>query len=1297
MRALCIKKNGLLGKKPHFNPQHSPMPNEEVYRPQNQKPEQPMFRSGELVDGRFRVVEEVGRGGYGTVFRAEELRPAGLFEDQSSPDDALRVVALKVFSHVSADDRRFDAEIAALCRLDHPAIVPVFHFGRDRFPYLTMRFVDGCNLAEVEEIQARFELPARLRQLANVARAVAHAHERGVMHRDLKPQNVLLSDSGEAFVVDFGLAWMLDPELTASRRVGTPGFLAPELIEQRDIRADHRADIYSLGATIHAAFVGRSPCRGGGMLSTIRRQLAGEITLGDELPPVLRELVLSCMQTDPQARPASALEVARELERLAQRSAYDSTSLPALARDERIDVLWASVHDIEEVAHPRGTTGLRFVLRQGADSEEIGAFHWFDEESAAGRDLAGTLRLLEEGDELHVLHARVVMRSDGQRFITLDRDALVVLEPRVPITVTDVARAGGTRGGFCPRRNFVDLFEARPFNRHIVLGGIAHDILESLTREDAAADEREAFREALVHGLGRRKVECLAAGIGDEHLSELQSVLAEHFRNLRAWLSADAPSGRRAEVHRLSSHYGMEGRIDMVLESDEAVSIVELKTGRYQSDEHRQQVLAYALMWASEDERRVQAHLVYSRTGAQLAVDPRDEAATRRLVHGRNRIVAAWLELAGRSERGAAPRYNEDPRQCNDGACRFRRPTCAAQDALLYAPKEKEHEALLQAWHAHFSRLLAAEYLDASRQIGELLVPGAREERIRGGRALAGIHVRYIDPRAGEAVFEGSFFGRFATGDDVALYRRDGGGTLCFARVAHCTENELRVATEAVELFDTASPEGWVVEDRPLRIGFSDAFRALMATLRSTRSPIRNWLFSPARDEERKDETPTALELSASLNVEQREAIEAALARRAPTLIQGPPGTGKTTVIAELASQLVARGQRVLIATATHSAADNVLEKLVRRGLRSVLRVGGRSDESVERACADCSVEAADLYLSDAASSARLLSTLHEKISETAVFVATANATIRHPVFEVIEHASGVSDAERGAAPIFDVAIIDEASQLTEPLCAGVAVRAQRLVLVGDERQLPPVVSAAEARSGLDLRVAPELTAHGVAGLDRSLFERLSQSIPPFRLRQQYRMNAGVQAFASRSFYNDELVAVNAEAALPLHAAVLAGLDDCELQRRLDPRRASVWVGCEAEVAGNQNLVEVSEVVRSAAALFAALRASGELVGEETLGIISPYRAQVRAIRAALIEKLGADARFVKVDTVERFQGRERDVIMLSLVSQSWSDFVLDARRLNVACTRARFKLVIFGHPELGRSMLRVYAPAASD
>jgi serine/threonine-protein kinase len=261
--------------------------------------------------GDFELLEEIGRGGMGAVFRA---RQRALDRD----------VAVKVLLHgagASADDHaRFRSEAEAVAQLDHPNIVPIYETGEvDGWRYFGMKLIDGPTLGgrmtagPLPQVEA-----ARL--VMQIARAVQYAHDRGVVHRDLKPANILLDSTGTPFVTDFGLAKRdaSAASLTTTGAIlGTPSYMAPEQAAGSRGEAGVAADVFSLGAILYALLTGRPPFQGSSPMDTLLMVLEQDPLpvrlLNPHVHADLEMIVLKCLQKPPELRYASAGALADDL------------------------------------------------------------------------------------------------------------------------------------------------------------------------------------------------------------------------------------------------------------------------------------------------------------------------------------------------------------------------------------------------------------------------------------------------------------------------------------------------------------------------------------------------------------------------------------------------------------------------------------------------------------------------------------------------------------------------------------------------------------------------------------------------------------------------------------------------------------------------------------------------------------------------------------------------------------------------------------------------------------------------
>ncbi|WP_165228658.1 serine/threonine-protein kinase [Aquisphaera insulae] len=275
----------------------------------------PAFPDGSRVRyfGDFILIEVLGRGGMGIVYRARQV----------SLD---RQVALKMIRADrlagTADLRRFRNEVEVVSRLDHPNLLPVLEFGQHAGQrYFTMPLVAGGSLADHLEGYVD-DLRDAAETLAAVADAVQHAHERGILHRDLKPGNVLLDAEGRPHVSDFGLARRLDvePGLTQDGAIlGTPAYMSPEQASGLREAVTTAADVYGLGAILYAMITGRPPHQGDSTADLLRRvrDVAPEppSRLNPRIDGRLENVCLKCLEKEPRRRYASAAALAADLRR----------------------------------------------------------------------------------------------------------------------------------------------------------------------------------------------------------------------------------------------------------------------------------------------------------------------------------------------------------------------------------------------------------------------------------------------------------------------------------------------------------------------------------------------------------------------------------------------------------------------------------------------------------------------------------------------------------------------------------------------------------------------------------------------------------------------------------------------------------------------------------------------------------------------------------------------------------------------------------------------------------------------
>ncbi|KAJ2778741.1 DNA replication endonuclease-helicase Dna2 [Coemansia javaensis] len=824
-----------------------------------------------------------------------------------------------------------------------------------------------------------------------------------------------------------------------------------------------------------------------------------------------------------------------------------------------------------------------------------------------------------------------------------------------------------------------------------------------------------------------------------------------------------------------SPKFGLKGKVDMTVVARFAgrgalVVPFELKTGRNTDNaQHRAQLVLYTLLLADRYGVDIDSGLLYyPRTGEVICV-PRVDDELRALVAARNAMSKHLVDACGsggmRQLPGMLRREFVCKRCPHQAACLITHAALEAgseQTAGLGAELWAAQVAHLQPPHLAFvrdwMRLIDDEESDMLRFRAELWNMAADYREQQTGRCIAGLR---IDTASFEDTREVGSYSRYRmafvpidSGDSSARRRRsmldgqigvadpivvsaDGGQhalavgyvvALERARITVGLDRPVRGVPKRLGGFDRCTNQVFepVVDIQPRSGGGEetvvagevppgaarDVFRVDKDEMKSTMSRVRANVMrlfvaggagsARCRRLVVDLDPPTFVPLHPSvearvgavqadkmLNAGQALVIRRVLAADDYALVMGMPGTGKTTTIAELVGVLVGLGKTVLLASYTHIAVDNILLKLADRGIPMV-RLGGRNK-----------VHPRIVPFLPSEAGLQSVQQLDEHFRRARI-VATTCLGITHPIF---------------AAREFDYCIVDEASQITLPVCLGPLLGARRFVLVGDHYQLPPLVRNAGARDG---------------GLGTSLFKRLCEAHPQtvVRLEYQYRMSADIQRLANALIYDGHLrcgsLAVARRriryAADPAQA-VRAWPFACPpppaawhmrwAEQALDPARGAVFLDTDA-IPGREYRAEGVDSaqndteVRIVCALTALLRECG--VEGRRVGVLSPYRAQLRqleiahglaapdgdegdAAAAAPTDKVSGGYSGLEMHTIDRYQGRDADVIIISWVrsnsGRAIGDLLRDWRRINVAITRARTKLIMVGSQStLARSPL---------
>ncbi|XP_076582041.1 DNA replication ATP-dependent helicase/nuclease DNA2 [Chaetodon auriga] len=933
--------------------------------------------------------------------------------------------------------------------------------------------------------------------------------------------------------------------------------------------------------------------------------------------------------------------------------------------------------------------------------------------------------------------------SDGGSWLVDREQGFLVLLPDSLISGTSISSSIR-----CMRRAVLgDMFKSFDGGSKQMLNGtMVHEVFQrAATAKDFSLDTLSKLAEQALHRPQHLR-DMYSLGVSQE---EMKQELHDYLPSLEHWakeylssptpraISLKIPNNSRAssrcqdspavvtvteladiEENVWSPRFGLKGKIDVTARvqiqkprsgshrtSEERTVPLELKTGRESNSiEHRSQVILYTLM-SLERYNPDAGFLLYLKTGNLHPVvashmDRRELLKLRNtLVHHIHNCVEKEAE---RSRLSRLPDIVTDRQTCQ--YCPQRR-NCALYERVVDGSSadvsedvvrdflQQETGHLTPPHLSYFSHWLLLCCLEAatmeSKNSRKRVWLQTAEESEKSGSCVG--NVQLSGPVTVQS--EGVFLHRFqrssavpqkdlassglASGDRIVVSDQEGRlvglatGYLCEVSRAwiSCTLDR-DLSNFSGVLFRLDGDEGVVGLSTHLtnlsrlmeNSQDSDRLRELVVDLRPPEF-ISN--LSSVLPREAKD---TVANILKGLNKPQKQAMKKVLLSKDYTLIVGMPGTGKTTTICTLVRILHACGFSVLLTSYTHSAVDNILLKLKRFRV-GFLRLG--QGQKVHPDILPYTEE------STRKKGVHMVSEL-EQLYNKELVVGTTCMGIRHPIFT---HRR------------FDFCIVDEASQISQPICLGPLFYAKRFVLVGDHQQLPPIVQNQEARS---------------LGMDESLFKRLElHSDAVVQLNVQYRMNRQIMSLSNSLMYEGRLECgsertASALLALPFLLSVQSELTSCSetdpqhdlawIQATLLPSNPVCFLDCSmvpalesVEQGGISNHTEAALIHK----LLSLLIKAG--CKPSDIGVIAPYRQQLKSVSALLRSPVFTG---VEVNTVDRYQGRDKSLIVLSFVRSTAEEGTLgellkDWRRLNVAITRAKHKLLMVG----SATTLRRYAP----
>ena len=951
----------------------------------------------------------------------------------------------------------------------------------------------------------------------------------------------------------------------------------------------------------------------------------------------------------------------------------------------------------------------------------------------------------------HLPQAPIPVENKGRPRLIFEANSytLAVLEPDVLLNITDLSQAE-----YCARQYLLNSLVTSPPNAATLRGNLIHhcfkELLKAHNRPNVEEDEAPLtiLQRHLETALQQNAIDLALANVS---LTDMREQALPHLESLATWYQEQRStlwdlftsikpthsqhvettresSEVSAETFLLAPEIGLKGRLDLYWQQSSRQRLLELKTGGANGNVpqigHRRQVNGYSslLTVRRNEKKKAEAILLYSGTPGQAESRgiPFNIRDMQKVIETRNMLVLDHLT--------GIPSAPPGPSRCTK--CTLLN-TCTTVSSLLHwqapepakiesdaAPSTPIHNlaaeidvnvanslqatSYSEADHIFFAKyydLLRIEGLESEQQQA-LLWQTPVQERVERGSAITGL-TPFAEP---EPMGQGEWLQTFSCentselreGDEVFL--SDGNpiaGTVVTGTIVKISTHQVTLWTPELIANPTLIDrnESNLVHTRTLKnllrwLEVDEHLRNLVAGIHHPR-------FTAAS-------SAITVNNHGKLNAAQQLAVQKALRMQNYLLIQGPPGTGKTSVIAEIVKRLSAQGERILLAAFTNQAVDNMLLRLDSEGFSDYVRLG--HDRSVHADVQNRLLKNLLTPQPTSASKAPLLSSDHTDPSPPQVntllhsgqVVASTTATWSSDKYAApTSHGRNTSSAQ---LPLqFDVAIIDEASQLTIPAILGALRLAKRFILVGDDKQLPPLVLSKEAiQKGLAVSLFSFLKQQ-----DDDYMKRQSEELEQYEsacvaLQVQYRMNQWISNYSSVVFYERQLLADKTVKDRVLPVSPLGTWSTTEapaITYALAPKHPLVFLdihsGPELRAAiAKSNDLEAQAVRTIVQGLLA------RNIAEKDIGIIAPFRAQVANIRRYLFEQhLESGWRGIapetpmSIDTVDRFQGGERAVIIMSftvaqpLASDSpLREFLINPNRLNVALTRAQRKLILVGN-----------------
>lgn len=873
---------------------------------------------------------------------------------------------------------------------------------------------------------------------------------------------------------------------------------------------------------------------------------------------------------------------------------------------------------------------------------------------------------------------------------------IIVLEPSYLVDVTAVAEAF-KQDASMTRISLLRRFLPSTSSMPLLVGNISNHMLDELVANPAlefSAIKKQLFQ---LHPL-------VFALYDDAKIIELIAVLKLHYTNLKKVISTDFESqdikhsNAYLEPAFYSPSYGIQGRLDLLRhdESSSKATIIELKSGKAfraniygLSEKHYVQTLLYDLLLKSalDKKTRVDSYILYSKESDQsLRYAPAIKLKQKEAIGIRNEIII----------------YNKSLEQLDNEAIhnildfikvdKFKKISgFERRDVEHFEKNYGKLDQIEKSYFNHFTAFIAREqrlskigqqqinYINGLSGIWENTIDQKKENfNILNDLEIA---TNLTDEIVPQLKFKKSKLtmklSNFRVGDIGVLYPELGVvQSALHTQVFKCTvlENNdkevvVRLRSQQKNYSIFRKYKYWHIDHDTLDTGYTKMTRSLFEFASSVKRKMDLWLtrIAPAKTADNQ------YQLSDEMTIEQKQIMGEILDSEDYYLLWGPPGTGKTSIMVKnLVAHLYENSEENLLLLAyTNKAVDEICEALLAIDAAFAdrfIRVGSRYSVSSKFV---------GNLLDESIRNVNTRKELKSILASKRIYVGTISSMLgKTELFDLLK---------------FDRVIIDEASQLLEPTIVGFLTRFSKVVLIGDHKQLPAVVRQSKEEAAIK---DSSLNKLGLTNMSNSLFERLylrclseGWDWAIGQLTHQGRMHQEIMAFPNEHFYQGNLKTIDKVNRLGL----LLSLSYDEGQKVLATQRA-IYIDAEIDEHDLQiktNHDEAEKVARLIKDLQILFEKNGCLQ-ERSIGVITPFRAQIANIQSRL-KGHEIDESLVTIDTVERFQGGAKDVIIISFcmnqISQlnrmiSLSSEGID-RKLNVALTRAKEQLILVGNEKI--------------